>query len=262
MNPVGSLHRPASQKAAPTFRDASHRADSAAAFRRGADVYDDVRPSYPPEVAMLIDDCSRVADIGAGTGKLTSTLLRPTRTVFASDPSADMTRVLAASFPSLGVWRATAENTALRSSRVDALTCAQTWHWVDTAAASAEADRVIAPGGKLLLVWNTLDVSHPWILRLARIMRSGDIQREGFYPEVSAPWVLHDELRMRWIQHLTTDQVYALSQTRSSWLRASEEVRERMKENLRWYLFDRLEFQPGQLLPIPYRTEAFVYKRD
>lgn len=50
--------------------------------------------------------------------------------------------------------------------------------------------------------------------------------------------------------------------SRSYWLRADERIRERMNRNLRWYLFERLGFQEGQLLPIAYRTDAFVLTRD
>lgn len=255
-----SLSRPASAKDAPGFSDAAHRWASAGAFARGADVYDTVRPSYPAEVSSLIDDAQHVVDIGAGTGKLTASLINDHRTVYALDPSPDMTRVLRARF-GIPVWRATAEATALAEHSVDAATIAQTWHWVDPRAASAELDRIVAPGGRVLLVWNTLDVSHPWVLRLARIIHSGDIQREGFLPEVHAPWEIDQELRTRWVQHLRTDEVYLLAQTRSYWLRSGHKVRSKVTENLRWYLFERLGFQPGQLLPIPYRTDAFLLLR-
>lgn len=129
-------------------------------------------------------------------------------------------------------------------------------------AACGELDRVVRPGGRVVLVWNNLDVSHPWILRLARIMHSGDIQRPGFLPQVHAPWRISSELRTGWIQHLRTGQVHRLMQTRSYWLRSSERVRRRMTDNLNWYLFERLGFHDGQLLPIPYRTDAFVLERS
>ncbi|MCT1628791.1 class I SAM-dependent methyltransferase [Corynebacterium sanguinis] len=250
-----------SRKESPTFRDAAHRSAAAHAFSQGAALYDDVRPSYPPAIAGLVSTPATVADIGCGTGKLTETLLGPDRRVFACDPSADMVRVFAARLPEVPVWRATAEATALADASVDALTCAQTWHWVDAHAASREADRVIAPGGELLLCWNTLDVRHPWVLRLSRIMHSGDVQRDGFYPEVAAPWTLAREHRETWLMPMDTDGLFELMATRSYWLRASAATREKMRANLSWYLFERLGFDPGQVLPIPYRTDAFVYRR-
>ena len=258
--PVSPAFRRASAKDAPEFVDAAHRRESAWAFRTGADTYDDVRPGYPPEVLSLLDAHLTVADLGAGTGKLTRALVDAGHRVLASDPSPDMVRVLRSRLD-VPVWRATAEATALRDGAVDAVTCAQTWHWVDAEAACRELDRVVRPGGRVVLVWNNLDVSHPWILRLARIMHSGDIQRPGFLPAVHEPWRVVEELRTGWVQHLRTGQLFDLMASRSYWLRSSAAVRERMTENLRWYLFDRLEFQEGQLLPIPYRTDAFVLER-
>lgn len=258
--PRYSLSRPASAKDAPEFLDDVHRYRSASAFRTGAETYDSVRPGYPPEVVDLLADRRTVLDVGAGTGKLTRQLIAAGHEVFASDPSADMVRVLSR----LGIpaWRATAEATALADAAVDAVTCAQTWHWVDAKAACLELDRVVRPGGQVLLVWNNLDVSHPWILRLTRIMHSGDVHRPGFVPAVHAPWRISRELRTSWVQHLRTDQLFDLMASRSYWLRADERIRERMNRNLRWYLFERLGFQEGQLLPIAYRTDAFVLTRD
>lgn len=251
-----------SRKDSPAFRDAAHRSAAALAFMQGARLYDDIRPTYPASVGELLDSPATVADIGCGTGKLTETLLSPGRRVLACDPSDDMVRVFATRLPEVPVWRATAEATALADASVDALTCAQTWHWVDVRAASSEADRVIAPGGELLLCWNTLDVRHPWVLRLSRIMHSGDVQRDGFYPEVNPPWALAREHRETWLMPMSTDGLFQLMATRSYWLRASEATRAKMRANLTWYLYERLGFDPGQVLPLPYRTDAFIYRRQ
>nr|VDG63693.1 Uncharacterized methyltransferase BT9727_4108 [Streptococcus thermophilus] len=250
-----------STKEMPGFRDAATRRHTAGAFASGAQLYDATRPSYPTAVPGLIETVGNVLDLGAGTGKLTELLLKPDRTVYAADPSDDMLRVLRARIPVVHTVRAVAEALPLADGSVDAVTCAQTWHWVDTAAASAEAHRVVVPGGELLLCWNTLDVSHPWVLRLSRISHSGDVQREGFYPDVDKRWALKRELRTKWFAAVTTDDLFALARTRSYWLRASEATRAKVTDNLRWYLFDRLGFDEGQPIPLPYRTDAFVYER-
>lgn len=250
-----------SAKESPGFRDTASREFSAGAFAQGGQQYSDVRPSYPTEVTALIQQATRVLDVGAGTGKLTEALVTPGREVVAVDPSADMVRVCQQQVPRAKVLLGKAEELPLIDASFHAYTCAQTWHWVDVVRASQEADRVIVPGGKLLLCWNTLDVTHPWVLRLSRISHSGDVHREGFYPDVAAPWKLTDELRMKWIQPVTTHDLFALARTRSYWLRASETTRAKLTENLRWYLFERLGFAEGQLLPLPYRTDAFVYER-
>ena len=249
-----------SRKAGPTFRDSSHRSGAAEAFTRDASRYDAARPTYPAEVAALVGP-GRVCDLGAGTGKFTQMLIDGSRSLYACDPSRDMVRVFRRSLPAVPVWRATAEATGLASRSMDALTCAQSWHWVDAQAASAEADRVIRYGGRLVLCWNTLAVRHPWVLRLSRIMHSGDVQREGFYPDVASPWQLTRELRQEWLHPIAVEDCFDLMATRSYWLKANERTRATLEANLYWYLYERLGFSPGDSLPLPYRTDAFVYER-
>lgn len=259
-------YRAPSDKDGPTFTSDAHRTRSASAFSTGANAYEDARPGYPDRVTALLDHADAathtVLDVGAGTGKLTRALITPGRSIYACDPSGDMCRVLSAQL-GLPVWRATAEATALSDTCLDAVTCAQTWHWVDTTRASAELARVVRPGGHLLLAWNTLDVhSDPWVLRLARIMHSGDIQREGFYPTVNPPWRLQHEERLTWTHTLTPKQLHLLMHTRSYWLRNTDYVHERMTNNLNWYLYEHMGFTPDQVLEIPYRTDAFLYRHQ
>lgn len=250
-----------SRKAGPTFKDPSHRSSAAEAFARDAVRYNAARPSYPASLAQLVGP-GIVCDVGAGTGKFTQLLIDGSRSVYACDPSEDMARVFHRELPSVPVWRATAEATGLSSNSMDVLTCAQSWHWVDSAAASAEADRVIRPGGRLVLCWNTLAVRHPWVLRLSRIMHSGDVQREGFYPSVAAPWQLEREMREEWLHPIAVEDCFELMATRSYWLKANGRTRAKMETNLSWYLYERLGFDPGDTVPLPYRTDAFVYSRS
>ncbi|APT92565.1 SAM-dependent methyltransferase [Corynebacterium phocae] len=252
-------YRRPSAKDAPSFTSHLARTDAAQAFSQGAETYQDVRPGYPDEVAALLAGFPSVVDIGAGTGKFTEAL--GNHTVYALDPSADMCRVLRNKGGAL-VWRAKAEATALPAASVHAASCAQTWHWVDSPAACAELDRIIRPGGRVVLVWNTLDVTaHPWVLRLSRIMHSGDVQKEGFYPEVGAPWEITQELRLKWEDTTTPERLHQLMHTRSYWLRAKEKTQLRMTHNLNWYLFEHLGFAQGQHITLPYRTDAFVLER-
>lgn len=254
-------HPGPSRKSQPTFRSRAHQHTAASAFVHDADRYHDARPTYPSAVLSLLDDAATICDVGAGTGKLTQLLIDGTRTTYACDPSADMARVLHIHLPEVPVWRATAEATGLGDNSVDAITCAQTWHWVDAHEASSEADRVIRPGGTLMLCWNTLAVRHPWVLRLSRIMHSGDVQREGFYPTVHTPWRLEREVRTEWVDMIAVEDCFELMATRSYWLKANENTRAKMEANLSWYLYDRLGFDRGQIIPLPYRTDAFAYRR-
>ena len=105
-----------SAKEAPGFRDAAARQHTAEAFTRGADIYDEVRPGYPSEIAALVGTAAHVLDIGAGTGKLTESLVAPGRRVVAVEPSHDMSQVLATRLPQVAVVEAKAEACLLYTS--------------------------------------------------------------------------------------------------------------------------------------------------
>lgn len=258
----------------PAFRDGVHRAAGAGAFGESlsdgdAATYDDVRPGYPPEVVGLVrgDGDSPgaaldVLDVGAGTGKLTAVLVAAGHSVTALDPGAEMLAALRRSCPGVPVVRATAEATGLAGGSFDAITCAQTWHWVDVPAASAEFARLLRPGGRVVLTWNTLDVREPRVHRLTRIMHAGDVQKPGFVPAVAGPLRITAELRTEWVQELTPEQVIRLARTRSYWLRAGAGTRAKVEANLRWYLHDHLGYAPDDVVALPYRSDSFVLSAD
>ena len=114
----------------------------------------------------------RVADIGAGTGKMSELLARAGAVVDAVEPSEAM-RAQASSVPSVTWHGGVAEDTGLPDGAFDIVVFAQSWHWVDSELAGREAARILTPGGTLGIVWNQMDVSIPWVHRLTRIMRSG-----------------------------------------------------------------------------------------
>lgn len=257
-------YRPPSRREQPKFRSAEHRGRSGAAFRRGASTYHDVRPGYPDTAIELLttrlSSGARVADIGAGTGILTRQLVAADLDTWAIEPSRDMARTLR-SHLNVPLVRARAEATGLGASIIDAACLAQTWHWVDTQRACVELDRLVAPGGAVLLVWNTLDVADPWVLRLARIMHSGDVLAEGFRPAVADPWEIAEEWRGRWADELHARDVFTLTATRSYWLRANEKTRRRVRGNLEWYLYEHSGLRPESPVALPYRTDAFLLFR-
>lgn len=266
---------PTSSRDKPLFRDASDRFRAGATFdddlgssADGASGYHRVRPGYPAEVIAALTQLAHassvrtVCDIGAGTGKLTASLADayPNAEVLAVEPSAAMRAALQITCPEACVLGGTAESTGLESHSVDVAACAQTWHWVDTDAATAELSRVLAPGGVAALVWNTLDVSIPWVHRLSRIMHAGDILRPGFYPTVGKQMELTSEVRVSWEQTLRLEDIVLLARTRSYWLRSKEATRAKVEDNLRWYLGEHLGFGYDEGIALPYRCDAFCYR--
>ena len=68
---------------------------------------------------------------------------------------------LAEAVPGVEVLDGTAEAIPLADAAVDAVTVGQAFHWFRGDEALAEIHRVLRPGGRLALVWNRRDTTHP-----------------------------------------------------------------------------------------------------
>ncbi|HEX4694498.1 class I SAM-dependent methyltransferase [Sphingomonas sp.] len=155
-------------------------------FARGAGVYATSRPGYPPEAADWLRDRlgiapgSIVAEVGAGTGKFTETLVAAGADVIAIDPVGEMLEQLRAALPGVRTIVAPAQALPLADESVDAVVCATAFHWFASDAVVAEFRRVLRPGGALGLIWNTRDTSVDWVAELSAITNrhQGDAPRE------------------------------------------------------------------------------------
>lgn len=245
----------------PRFDSDRARQSAGATFASSAEHYDQIRPRYPSALVDLLSSCHRIADIGAGTGIFSEQLRRAGHDVLALEPAAELAARLQSKLD-IPVWRARAEATALAPASVDGASFAQSWHWIDPVAACAELDRIIIPGGKVLLAWNTIDVhAADWTLRLTRIMHSGDIHRPGFIPPFAAPWQLDTRSECQWTMSLPAGRLAEIMHTRSYWLEAGPTTRERMSANLNWYLYEHLGWQPDTIIDLPYRSDGIVLRR-
>ena len=234
--------------------------------------YGSVRPAYPDEaVAALVDAAwrargsaasgqggpLRAADIGAGTGKMSESLARAGLLVDAVEPSEAM-RAQASSIEGVTWHDGVAEQTGLLNDLYDIVVFAQSWHWVDSERAGLEVERILAPGGALGIVWNQMDVSIPWVHRLTRIMRSGDVHRPDRPPTPGGGFAPMTLTQVAWEDRMTPEHILTLGTTRSSYIRSSEAGRARMQENLRWYLYEHLGYAPGETVTIPYTTLVWL----
>jgi SAM-dependent methyltransferase len=136
-----------------------------------ADDYDRLRPGYPDAaVDWLLDTAAvTVAEIAAGTGKLTRSLAARGLSVAAIERDADMLAVLRRRLPTVTTYLAPAERLPLADHSVDAVVVAQAWHWFDPVAAWSEVRRVLRPGGRLGLIGHIPTPTHPWEHELAAL---------------------------------------------------------------------------------------------
>ena len=184
---------------------------AAEGFASHAEAYARGRPDYPPQaVDWLREDVGvaagkTVLDLGSGTGKFLSTLRATGAKMIAVEPVAAMRAQLVAKNPDVEALEGTAESIPLPAESVDAVVCAQAFHWFATPRALAEIRRVLKPGGALGLIWNARDESVDWVRAITDIITpyEGDAPRyytgkwrevfpaEGFGPLAARrfPWV-------------------------------------------------------------------------
>jgi ubiquinone/menaquinone biosynthesis C-methylase UbiE len=118
-----------------------------------------------------------VLDLGAGTGKLTVTLVAAGHDVLAVDLDQAMLDQLHRDVPGARVALGSAEAIPESDGARDAVTVAQAWHWFDPASAAAECARVLRPGGVLGVAWHLRDERVPWVAELSQAVgRSADVK--------------------------------------------------------------------------------------
>lgn len=101
----------------------------------------------------------KVADIGAGTGKLTENLTEIGLNGFAVEPNAAMRAEASKKNWSGVVWsEGTAEVTRLKDSCAKWALMGSSFHWADSKLAVKEFHRILVPGGFFTAIWNPRDI--------------------------------------------------------------------------------------------------------
>ncbi|WAJ46276.1 class I SAM-dependent methyltransferase [Mycobacterium sp. Aquia_216] len=229
--------------------------DRSLSFGSAAAAYERGRPSYPPEAIdwLLPRGARKVLDLGAGTGKLTTRLVERGLDVVAVDPIPDMLEVLSASLPETHALLGTAEDIPLEDNSVDAVLVAQAWHWVDPERAIPEVARVLRPGGRLGLVWNTRDERLGWVRELGQIIGSdGDGRR--FDVALPPPFGERQRHQVEWTNYLTPQALIDLVASRSYCITSPADVRTQTLDQVRELLATHPALANSTGLAMPYVT--------
>ena len=234
------------------------RRGRATSFGDVADAYERARPEYPTEAVRWLagDEPADVIDVGAGTGKLTRGLVALGHRVTAVEPLPEMLSLLRSAVPSAEALIGSAEQLPLPDGSADVVVSAQAFHWFDRPVALREFARVLRPGGRIGLVWNTRDDREPWVAELSKVMgiesvRRGDaaepIAESGLFgPVEQATFPSSQRLDAPTLRDLALSRSYVAIKPR--------EERERILADV-----DRLFAEHAQKgeLELPYVTECY-----
>ena len=246
-------------------------------FAAASGLYAHGRPDYPPALGAWLRDAlalgpgRSVVDLGAGTGKFTGLLVDTGAVVTAIEPVDAMRAVLAREWPGVRALAGTAQTMPLEDGSVDVVVCAQAFHWFATREALDEIHRVLKPDGRLGLVWNVRDQRVDWVAGLTSIIEpyEGDAPRHhtgawrrpfeagssGFGPLA----VTHFD----YVHRGPPDQVVVDRFLSVSFIAALPEAeRDQVAARLRALCRDHPALQGRDTVDFPYRTEAWVCRRE
>jgi len=126
------------------------------------------RPGYPPEIIGFLEKNCRltsssiIADIGSGTGKAAELFLENGNTVFGVEPNDEMRHAAENLFRNHSQFisvNGTAEKSTLPSDSINQIIVGQAFHWFDYTKAKIEFNRILKPGGYVILIWNERPVN-------------------------------------------------------------------------------------------------------
>jgi SAM-dependent methyltransferase len=202
----------------------------------------------------------RVLDLGAGTGKLTTTLVALGADVVAVEPDPAMLTELRRALPDVRALRGRAESVPLPDASVDAVLAGNAMHWFDMGDAGPEMARVLVRGGVLAGLWNVLDDRIDWVADLERVGGSAAVgprdtlgswraetaeahlPRGGAVARFGSP----EQAEFPHGQRRTADSLVAALATRAGVLVMPEQERDATLARIRAFLASRPETACGE----------------
>jgi SAM-dependent methyltransferase len=234
-------------------------------FELVADLYERVRPGYPPEavrwIAERLDLRSGriVVDLGAGTGKLTRSLVETGAEVLAVEPGDAMRAELERVLPQVKALRGSAESIPLPDATVDAITVGQAFHWFRFDEALPELHRVLRPGGGVALIWNGRDHDSPLQNEIKALLEPFVPSDRAVAPHTSSHLaespLFHsfEQRTFRFVQELDADALVDRISSISFVAGSTPEKRAELERKLR-----ELAARSGGVVEFPYVTDVYV----
>lgn len=232
-------------------------------FGTAAAAYAEHRPDYAHAAvrwALELAPGLRVLDLGAGTGKLTATLVELGADVTAVEPDPAMLAELRRALPGVRSLPGRAEAIPLPDCSVDAVVAGNAMHWFDMAVAGPEIARVLVPGGSLAGLWNVLDDRVDWVAGLERVSGNAAVgprdtlrnwraaTARTYLPSADVParFGSPEQAEFPHAQQRTADSLVATLATRAGMLVMPAHEREALLVRIQAFLASRPETARGE----------------
>ncbi|WP_330461196.1 class I SAM-dependent methyltransferase [Streptomyces sp. NBC_00820] len=249
----------------------------ASSFGAAASAYAEHRPDYAQAAvhwALEPAPGPRVLDLGAGTGKLTATLVALGAEVIAVEPDPAMLAELRRSLPGVRALSGSAEAIPLPDASVDAVLAGNAMHWFDMSVAGPEIARVLAPSGVLAGLWNVMDDDVEWVAGLARVGGSAAVgprdtpaswraeTADAHLPKTGAAarFGSPEQAEFPHGQRRTADSLVATLATRAGMLVMADQEQEAALDRIRAFLASRPETARGEFT-LPMLTGVLRVRR-
>ena len=262
--------------------DFARRESLRATFEEVPELYDRVRPTYPPELFDELVELAglaaraRVLEIGPGPGKATVPLAERGFELVAielGERLAGLARRNLAGFPNVEIVNADFETWEPAAAEFDAVVSFTAFHWIDPAVRYEKTARLLREGGALAIVQTNHvlpEGGDPFWLEVEDDYREvfpddeagpppapEDIVGMGEELEASGRFARAEARRYVWDVTYTADEYIGVLETYSGHRAAEPELRERLYALIR----RRIDARPGREVRKSYLALLSVARR-
>ena len=165
------------------------------------------------------------------------------------------------------------EDMDLPDNSADVVIMVSTWHWLDKERTTMEISRILRPGGKLMILWNSFyGEKYPWLKQMVRVRDNPDlllledsttlasnlsysgsglrhrVHHEAYFdPKWDAPLTNVQQVNLEYKWERTIQEVIFLFRTYSgSITKSTEETRQKMDQFIREILLEHAERCPSK----------------
>lgn len=239
------------------------------------------RPAYDTVlIAKILDHMNvriediTVADVGAGTGKLTKVLAQMgCHSIFAVEPNDEMRKEgenYTKEYSQVRWSNGTGEETGLHDNCADLVTMASSFHWTDPNKSLPEFSRILKAGGYFSIMWNTRDIAssklhteiEDIIYEIApniKRVSSGNASHTKNWEEVLVSTGHFEDVKFietSYIEHMTKGRYMG------AW-RSVNDIRAQAGEENFKLILERIEEKLSNMdsIDVPYKMRSWTVKR-